>query len=392
MTSGVHCWEIVYMNFLGSTTIGLSEKGIERQTYLGCYSFDLESNQPKSSWGLMGTYFYSTATSGNSKNFGPYPKTGDVMGVILDFEEDTLSFTLNGVFLGIACRGGFAGKELYAGVSLSGVGDRCRIQNYSYSPRGSSGPSGLKFEFLHFYEFITKNLSFVLCLESIALTCFPSADSDVSIQRGGVTIFCVPSNMSVAEFEHTLISEISVNSKDSSKSSNSTANAANKKKVKSDSLIFITNDSNESEIKSIEFEFQNEKLKSDISVGELAEQNQSQIIDFHFNTLLSSSFPSNETQPSSKSEISKSELSGLITSIAESKEIVVMIDQNLKTARKQFFGTNYKYTSAFSLVWFDLFSALLQVKGFATYFFSNMEARKFLFKILRKDQIFTSSE
>lgn len=56
-------------------------------------------------------------------------RTGDVIGVVLDLEEGSLSFSKNGISLGVAFSSGLTGKELYASVSLYDVGDRVTFRD-----------------------------------------------------------------------------------------------------------------------------------------------------------------------------------------------------------------------------------------------------------------------
>ena len=68
-----------------------------------------------------------------SKQYGAASlQTGNIVTVTLDFDNDTLSFAIDGNDFGIAWHGGFAGKELYPAVSLNGTGDKVMIQNYRY--------------------------------------------------------------------------------------------------------------------------------------------------------------------------------------------------------------------------------------------------------------------
>lgn len=54
-------------------------------------------------------------------------KEGDAL-VILDMDEGAITFTRNGIYLGVAFSPGLAGFELYLAVSLYDVGDRVRFR------------------------------------------------------------------------------------------------------------------------------------------------------------------------------------------------------------------------------------------------------------------------
>ena len=163
ITSGVRRWEVVLdrVTSTANVMIGVCEKGHKLNAYLGQnYTGSSSSStssggshhshgssashHPSGSGGAIGGghkgWSYYGATTGftyhdgkSDSRYGQKMVQGDVIGVILDLNEGTLSFTRNGEDLGIAFKD-IASRELYPAVSLYDAGDRVRFQPLEGAP------------------------------------------------------------------------------------------------------------------------------------------------------------------------------------------------------------------------------------------------------------------
>jgi len=124
ITSGVRKWEVILEKCTSTANImiGVCEKNQKLNAYIG------QSNTAKG-WSYYGATTGYTYHDGKSNaQYGQKMKEGDIIGVTLDMDEGTLSFSRNGEDLGVAFSTGLLGHELYPAVSLYDVGDRVRIR------------------------------------------------------------------------------------------------------------------------------------------------------------------------------------------------------------------------------------------------------------------------
>lgn len=163
ITSGVRRWEVVLdrVTSTANVMIGVCEKAHKLNAYLGQnYTGSSSSSttsggshhshgssashHPGGSVNALGGghkgWSYYGATTGftyhdgkSDSRYGQKMVQGDVIGVILDLNEGTLSFTRNGEDLGIAFKD-IASRELYPAVSLYDAGDRVRFQPLEGAP------------------------------------------------------------------------------------------------------------------------------------------------------------------------------------------------------------------------------------------------------------------
>ncbi|KAI8903866.1 concanavalin A-like lectin/glucanase domain-containing protein [Gorgonomyces haynaldii] len=85
------------------------------------------------SWGYHGDDGHSFACSGTGKNYGPVYTTGDVVGCVMNFTHKTVSFTKNGMLLGVAFRDIPTNVNLYPSVGLRTPGEVVEV-NFGQKP------------------------------------------------------------------------------------------------------------------------------------------------------------------------------------------------------------------------------------------------------------------
>ena len=94
---------------------------LERGWFLNCYYSTLRSGPP---------HGYKWKDYGHRKEKGKYVRTDDAVGVVMDMENDTLSFVLGGVNLGVAYDGIPLDKPLVPAVVLENKDDTVELVVY----------------------------------------------------------------------------------------------------------------------------------------------------------------------------------------------------------------------------------------------------------------------
>eukprot|EP01122_Echinamoeba_exundans_P017354 TRINITY_DN911_c4_g1_i1.p1 TRINITY_DN911_c4_g1~~TRINITY_DN911_c4_g1_i1.p1 ORF type:complete len:3990 (-),score=695.43 TRINITY_DN911_c4_g1_i1:1688-12457(-) len=122
LKSGINRWEVSLerLSPTANIMIGVCERSHRLNAYIG-------QSASSKGWSYYGATTGFTYHDGKSDSrYGQKMVQGDVIGVTLDMDEGTLSFSRNGEDLGIAFRN-LKGKDLYPAVSLYDAGDRIRI-------------------------------------------------------------------------------------------------------------------------------------------------------------------------------------------------------------------------------------------------------------------------
>jgi ubiquitin-protein ligase len=129
IVSGVRRWEVVLerITTTANVMIGVCEKNHKLNAYLG-------QNYGGKGWSYYGATTGFTYHDGKSDSkYGQKMLQGDVIGVCLDLNEGTLSFSRNGEDLGTAFKD-IASRELYPAISLYDAGDQVRFQELEGAP------------------------------------------------------------------------------------------------------------------------------------------------------------------------------------------------------------------------------------------------------------------
>lgn len=132
-SSGVHKWEVIIekCTVTANIMIGVCEKTHALNNYIG-------QTSAHPGWSYYGATTGYTYHNGNSNsNYGQKMQEKDVIGVTLDMDDGTLSFSRNGEDLGIAFSSELLGRVLYPAVSLYDPGDRVRFHQEIKGRRGS---------------------------------------------------------------------------------------------------------------------------------------------------------------------------------------------------------------------------------------------------------------
>lgn len=133
-SSGVHKWDVIIEKCTATANImiGVCEKTHSLNNYIG-------QTSAHGGWSYYGATTGYTYHNGNSNsNYGQKMQEKDVIGVVLDMDEGTLSFSRNGEDLGIAFSTDLVGRTLYPAVSLYDPGDRVRFHQEIKGRRGGS--------------------------------------------------------------------------------------------------------------------------------------------------------------------------------------------------------------------------------------------------------------
>ncbi len=75
------------------------------------------------SWGYHGDDGHLFSSSGTGKAYGPSFTTNDVVGCGVDFCSNSLFFTKNGVWLGVAFSDSFSSMSLFPSIGLRTPGE-----------------------------------------------------------------------------------------------------------------------------------------------------------------------------------------------------------------------------------------------------------------------------
>lgn len=125
MKSGVHKWEVVIEKTTSTCNIMIGV--CEQHQQLTAYPGGADHNAAGwSYYGCAPGYVYHNS---RNKDYGEPFRIGDVIGVVLDMDEGTLSFSKNGSDFGIAFSTELLGKELYPAISLYDIGDRVSFKD-----------------------------------------------------------------------------------------------------------------------------------------------------------------------------------------------------------------------------------------------------------------------
>eukprot|EP01114_Cavostelium_apophysatum_P004652 TRINITY_DN1498_c0_g2_i1.p1 TRINITY_DN1498_c0_g2~~TRINITY_DN1498_c0_g2_i1.p1 ORF type:complete len:1661 (-),score=558.77 TRINITY_DN1498_c0_g2_i1:26-5008(-) len=139
ITSGVHKWEVSidHTQTLGPNCyimIGVCEQHQQLTIYPG--------NDPSAvGWSYYGASPGYTYHNSQNKVYGEPFGHGDIITVILNMDEETISFAKNGIDLGVAYNAGFSGKTLYPAICLYNPGDKVSFRECSDSPASSISDS-----------------------------------------------------------------------------------------------------------------------------------------------------------------------------------------------------------------------------------------------------------
>jgi hypothetical protein len=79
-------------------------------------------------WSYYGIAPGYTYHGSQNKIYGEAYGLGDVIGVTINMEEDTIAFSKNGTDLGVAYTADFAGKTLFPSICLYNPGDRASFR------------------------------------------------------------------------------------------------------------------------------------------------------------------------------------------------------------------------------------------------------------------------
>ncbi|KAJ3167057.1 hypothetical protein HDU88_002394 [Geranomyces variabilis] len=101
----------------------------------------------ENSWGYHGDDGHSFCCSGTGRKYGPSYTTGDVIGCIVNFMSGTISFTKNGVWLGVAFKNAIESIKGDAGLFPS-VG----LRTPGEIVESNFGQSEFKFDIDHHYK------------------------------------------------------------------------------------------------------------------------------------------------------------------------------------------------------------------------------------------------
>ena len=107
----------IYIGVIPSD-INQNDGDVDYGWYIGCYSSILRSGPPHN---------YRNKEYGPRKVNGQYVHTGDIVGVVMDTTKGALSFSLNGVNLGVAFEGIPLDKPLIPFVNLKYQGDSVEL-------------------------------------------------------------------------------------------------------------------------------------------------------------------------------------------------------------------------------------------------------------------------
>ncbi|KAI9103242.1 concanavalin A-like lectin/glucanase domain-containing protein [Phlyctochytrium arcticum] len=129
----------------------------------------------ENSWGYHGDDGHSFCCSGTGKSYGPIFTTGDVVGCIMNFMDKSVSFTKNGVWLGVAFKNVVSSKgdNLYPSVGMRTPGEIVEA---------NFGATKFKFDIDHFFKEERAKL-----LSSIQSQPLLPAVSEKSEQRAGAS-------------------------------------------------------------------------------------------------------------------------------------------------------------------------------------------------------------
>jgi hypothetical protein len=145
IVNGVKSWEVVLDRCAGGNImIGVCTRDHPLNTYIGQSS----SFRGWSYYGGASGYTYHDGVCNPS--YGTRMKQGQIITVTLDVTANTLAFSVNGKFLGVAFSSGFEGLELFPAVSMYDAGDQitCREAG-SPAAKHTEGPSKATPRFLH---------------------------------------------------------------------------------------------------------------------------------------------------------------------------------------------------------------------------------------------------
>lgn len=123
IVNGAKSWEVVLDRCSGGNImIGVCTRDHPLNTYIGQSS----SYRGWSYYGGASGYTYHDGVCNPS--YGTRMKQGHVVTITLDFTANTLAFSANGKFLGVAFSSGFEGLELYPAVSMYDAGDQVTLR------------------------------------------------------------------------------------------------------------------------------------------------------------------------------------------------------------------------------------------------------------------------
>eukprot|EP01122_Echinamoeba_exundans_P011561 TRINITY_DN4631_c0_g1_i1.p1 TRINITY_DN4631_c0_g1~~TRINITY_DN4631_c0_g1_i1.p1 ORF type:complete len:2986 (-),score=498.77 TRINITY_DN4631_c0_g1_i1:15-8972(-) len=145
IVNGVKSWEVVLDRCTGGNImIGVCTRDHPLNTYIGQSS----SFRGWSYYGGASGYTYHDGVCNPS--YGTRMKQGQVITVTLDVTANTLAFSVNGKFLGVAFSSGFEGLELFPAVSMYDAGDQITFREAgSPATKHTEGPSKATPRFLH---------------------------------------------------------------------------------------------------------------------------------------------------------------------------------------------------------------------------------------------------
>ncbi|KAJ3064102.1 hypothetical protein HDU98_000164 [Podochytrium sp. JEL0797] len=124
---------------------------------LGCCAKDVKLDRlpgwDPNSFGYHGDDGFVFESTGKGRPYGPTYSTGDTIGCILNFRDNTMSFTKNGLYIGVAFRNINPDLPLYPCVGFRTPGESIHI-NFGASPFEFDIESHIRDQQVHLWESI----------------------------------------------------------------------------------------------------------------------------------------------------------------------------------------------------------------------------------------------
>ncbi|RIB30477.1 concanavalin A-like lectin/glucanase domain-containing protein [Gigaspora rosea] len=187
--------------------VDIIDRGKNRYITIGfCKkSFNLHGRMPgwdEGSWGYYGDdgYIFNCTGGGNGSPYGPSFSTGDTIGCCLNFKNNTVSYTKNGINLGIAFRN--LKGTLYPCVALYLQGQAIEVnfgsRKFKYAAYTSDdmGDELLKNKFIY---------TFNKCNDAINTYTFENLENSLKIKQDNALKFRGKFNFIMGSYEDQLL-------------------------------------------------------------------------------------------------------------------------------------------------------------------------------------------